>query len=61
MMEHTKQEIIKGLECCQTQYTRDCTNCPYEKHKKHYISTTTCDSILRKDLLLLINELTKEK
>lgn len=49
------KEIIKALECCQTQYAKNCKDCPYEKYKKPYISTTTCSSQMRADLLDLIN------
>ena len=48
-------EIMKALECCQTQYNRNCAECPYEKYKKSYISTVTCESEMRKDLLDFIN------
>ena len=47
-------EIIKGLECCQPQYEKNCEECPYAKHKKHYISVINCSSLMRKDLLDLI-------
>lgn len=47
-------EIIKALECCQTEYARNCKECPYERYKTHYISATTCSSQMRKDLLDLI-------
>ena len=48
-------EIIKGLECCQPQYEKNCEECPYAKHKKHYISGINCGSLMRKDILDLIN------
>ena len=51
----TDKEIIKALECCQTQYARNCKDCPYERYQTHYISTTTCSSQMRKDLLDLVN------
>ena len=47
-------EIIKALECCQTEYARSCKNCPYKKHQTACISTTSCSSRMRKDLLDLI-------
>ena len=50
-----QNDIIKALECCQTQYDRNCYECPYERHKTRSISVITCESILRKDLLSLIN------
>lgn len=56
----TKEETIKGLECCQTQYMRKCKECPYEKFKKTYIAEGTCESNLRADLLKLMKELLKE-
>lgn len=54
-----KYEIIKALHCCQTQYNRNCKECPYEKYKSHAIRTTTCESELRKDLLTLVTKLTE--
>ena len=51
----TDNEIIKALECCQTEYDRNCKECPYERYKTHYISTITCSSRMRADLLDLIN------
>jgi hypothetical protein len=51
----TDKEIKKALECCQTQYARNCKDCPYEKYKTHSISAVTCSSRLRKDLLDLLN------
>jgi hypothetical protein len=50
----TPEQIIKGLECCQTQYNKNCEQCPYKNNKKHYISAITCESILKSDLLKLI-------
>lgn len=55
-----REQIIKALECCQTEYERNCQECPYEVHKKRYISVVTCGSMLRQDLLTLIKELTAE-
>ena len=51
----TATEIKKGIECCQTQYERNCKECPYDKYKKHYITVDTCSSRLRKDVLELFN------
>ena len=51
-----KEEIIKGLECCQTQYSRKCGECPYKKYMSAAINIETCDSRLRADLLKLIRE-----
>lgn len=49
-------EIIKGLECCQTEYDRKCKQgCPYMQFQKKCISVDTCSSRLRADLLDLIN------
>lgn len=56
----TDEQIVKALECCQTQYNRNCEECPYEKCKKAYISVVTCESEMRKDLLAFINR-QKEK
>jgi len=50
-MATDKKDVIKGLECCQTGHDRNCSECPYEKHKTYSISTTTCSDILRRDLL----------
>ena len=50
-------DIIKGLECCQTEYERKCKECPYSRFKKHYITIDTCSSRLRADLLQLIKRL----
>ena len=33
---YNKKEIIKGLECCQTQYNRKCGECPYKKYMNHH-------------------------
>ena len=44
-------QIIKGLECCQTTYGKNCKECPYDKFKKAYITDDTCDSRLLADLL----------
>jgi hypothetical protein len=52
----SKEEIIKGLECCQTQYNRKCGECPYKKYMAAAISVETCDSRLKADLLKLIRE-----
>ena len=52
----SKAEIIKGLECCQTQYNRKCGECPYKKYMAAAISVETCDSRLKADLLKLIRE-----
>lgn len=51
----TDNEIIKALECCQTQYAKNCEKCPYERYKKPCISAITCSSQMRADLLDLIN------
>ena len=59
-MELNREQIIKALECCQTQYDRNCYECPYGRHRTRSISVITCSSILRKDLLSLVNELTEE-
>lgn len=48
-------EIKKGLECCQTEYERNCKECPYAKYKKTYITVDTCSSRLRKDVLDFTN------
>lgn len=49
------KEIIKGLECCQTEYCRNCKECPYDKFKSHSISSVSCESRLREDLLHFVN------
>jgi hypothetical protein len=52
----TDNEIIKALECCQTEYERKCKQgCPYMQFQKKCISVDTCSSRLRADLLDLIN------
>ena len=51
-----KAEIIKGLECCQTRYNRNCSECPYKIYMSAAVSVETCDSRLRADLLRLIRE-----
>ena len=51
-----RDEIIKGLECCQTRYNRKCGECPYKKYMSAAISVETCESRLRADLLKLIRE-----
>jgi hypothetical protein len=51
-----KEEIIKGLECCQTRYNRKCYECPYMKYKSRAITISDCSSELRKDLLKLIKK-----
>ena len=51
----TDNKIIKALECCQTEYNRNCKECPYEKSKARYISTVTCSSRMRKHLLEFVN------
>ena len=51
-----KQEIIKGLECCQTQYNRKCGECPYKIYMSRAITVETCDSKLKADLLNLIRK-----
>lgn len=50
-----ENDIYKGLECCQGAYNRKCKECPYDKYKIHCISTVSCSSLLRKDLLELLN------
>lgn len=56
----TKEEIMKGLECCQTTYMRKCDSCPYNFYKTKQISVKSCDSFLKADLLDLMKELLKE-
>lgn len=53
------EEVIKGLECCQTQYNRTCDECPYRIYKTHGISVKTCDLRMRADVLDMLNLLIK--
>lgn len=57
----TSAEVIKGLECCQPAYDKRCKECPYSDLKKKYISSETCDSTLRSDVLVLISAQSAEK
>ena len=56
----TREEIMKGLECCQTKFCKKCNECPYEIFKSHYISTISCSSLMMADALVLMKELLKE-
>ena len=51
----TDDKIKPGIRCCQTQYNKNCVDCPYQKYKSSAISTVTCSSELRKDILDLVN------
>ena len=51
----TDDKIKQGIRCCQTQYNKNCVDCPYQKYKSSAISTMTCSSELRKDILDLVN------
>ena len=52
----SKEEIIKGLECCQTRYDRKCGKCPYKNLRSRAVTVWDCSSELRKDLLKFIRE-----
>ena len=56
----TREEIMKGLECCQTQYNKTCEECPYKNHKTPYISAVPCSHFLLADAFGLMKELLKE-
>ena len=52
----TLKETIKGLECCQTKYSKNCNKCPYEIFKVRATSLNSCDSRLRADLSKTMKE-----
>lgn len=45
----TYKEIVKGLECCQREYGKNCKECPYHKY-----TITGCRVGLREDTLNLV-------
>lgn len=52
----TLKETIKGLECCQTKYSKNCNKCPYEIFKVCGASLDSCDSRLLADVQKIIKE-----
>ena len=50
-------DIIKDLDCCQTEYERNCEEYPYSRFKKNYITIDTCSSRLHTDLFQLVKRL----
>ena len=51
----TDNDIIKALECCQSAYDMNCAYCDYKFRKPKCISLNTCESIMKADVLDLIN------
>ena len=56
----TREEIMKGLECCQTKYNKNCDECPYKILKTHHVSVKPCSSFMLEDVLGLMEELLEE-
>lgn len=55
----THEQIFKGLECCQTQYNKNCADCPYRIYKTHAISGKTCSSRMLEEALIMVRDLLK--
>lgn len=51
MTEHTKEEIMKALECCQVTKDNECKDCPYYNESDNYLD---CISKMCVDALTLI-------
>ena len=58
-MEHSPEQIIKALECCNRGTTEDCAKCPRFDGDRT-LSTEDCMEKLMRDALSLIKELTDE-
>ena len=57
----TREEIMKGIECCKTMYDKKCSECPYKILKTHHISVKPCSSFMLEDVFGLMEELLEEK
>lgn len=55
----TREQIFKGLKCCQTQYDKNCAECPYGIYRMHAISVKSCSSRMLEDVLLMVESLSK--
>lgn len=51
----TDNEIKTGLKCCQSDYEKNCGECPYDRFKTCSISTPSCEARMMADVLDLTN------
>lgn len=57
----TREQILKGLECCRFGYFKECPNCPYSRNNKPVDTVTNCTAALINDAFYLMKKVLKER